>query len=119
PPTTDGNWNTNYSRIRSINYFLENSLTAEGPEDVLEVYNGEAYFFRAMFYINLLKRFGGVPYIDKVLNTDSPELLTPRMPRNELVAKIVEDLDMAIAKLKPQVATEAFRVHRGMALALK
>lgn len=119
PPTTDGNWNTNYSRIRSVNYYLENSTTAEGAEDVLEAYNGEAYFFRAMFYINLLKRFGGVPYIDKVLNTDSPELQTPRMPRNELVGKIVDDLDLAIAKLKPQAASETFRVHRGMALALK
>ncbi len=118
-PTSDGTWNSNYSRIRSVNYYLENSATAEGPQDLIEAYNGEAYFFRAMFYFDLLKKFGGVPYIDKVLNTDSPELMSPRIPRNELATKIIEDLDKAIANLKPKSATEAFRVHRGMALALK
>ena len=118
-PTSDDTWNTNYGRIRSVNYYLESSETAEGPEDVIEAYDGEAYFFRAMFYFELLQKFGGVPYIDKVLNTDSPELKSPRIPRNELAAKIMEDLDNAIAKLKPKSATEPFRVHRGIALALK
>lgn len=118
-PTSDNNWDNNYSNIRNVNYYLENSGTAEGAADAIEAYNGEAYFFRAMYYFNLLQRFGGVPYIDKVLNTDSPELMSFRMPRNELATKIVEDLDRAIARLKPQASTEAFRVHRGMALALK
>ena len=119
PPTSDGTWDSKYSSIRSINYYLENSTMAEGPQDVLNAYQGEAYFFRAMFYFDLLRRYGGVPYIDKVLNTNSPELMSPRMPRNELATKIIEDLDKAIANLKPRAATEAFRVHRGMALALK
>jgi hypothetical protein len=116
-PTTDGSWN--YGSIRSVNFYLENSATAEGDADLIAHYNGEAYFFRAMFYYNLLKRYGGVPFIDKTLNTDSPELLSPRLPRNELATKIVEDLDKAIAQLKPQGSAEDFRVHQGMALALK
>ncbi|MDX1363665.1 RagB/SusD family nutrient uptake outer membrane protein [Arenibacter latericius] len=118
-PTSDGTWNGNYSNIRNVNYYLENSATAEGPEDLINAYNGEAYFFRAMFYFELLQKFGGVPYIDKVLNTDSPELMSARIPRNELATKIIEDLDRAITGLKPKASTEAFRVHRGMALALK
>lgn len=116
-PTSDGNWN--YSLIRSVNFYLENSGTAVGEQSLIDHYDGEAYFFRAMFYYNLLRRYGGVPYIDKTLNTDSPELFSPRMPRNELATKIVEDLDRAIAKLKPKSSTEAFRVHQGMALSLK
>lgn len=117
PPTTDGNWN--YGNIRNVNFYLENSGTAQGDATSIDHYNGEAYFFRAMFYYNLLKKYGAVPYIDKVLNTDSPELFTPRMPRNELATKIVEDLDRAIAMLKPKSSAEAFRVHQGMALSLK
>lgn len=116
-PTSDGSWN--YSSIRSVNFYLENSGTAEGNVDLIEHYNGEAYFFRAMFYYNLLKRYGGVPYIDKTLNTDSPELYSARMPRNELATKIVEDLDKAIAKLQTKSSAEAFRVHQGIALSLK
>lgn len=116
-PTTDGSWN--FSSIRAVNFYLENSGTAEGDAALIAHYDGEAYFFRAMFYYNLLKRYGGVPYIDKTLNTDSPELFSPRMARNELATKIVEDLDKAIAKLKPKSAAEAFRVHQGIALLLK
>lgn len=116
-PTSDGSWN--YSSIRSVNFYLENSATAEGDASLIDHYDGEAYFFRAMFYYNLLKRFGGVPYIDKTLNTDSPELFSARMPRNELATKIVEDLDKAIAKLKPKSSAESFRVHQGMALLFK
>lgn len=119
PPTSDGTWNGNYSSIRAVNFYLENCDKAQGDATLIDHYNGEAYFFRAMFYYNLLKRYGGVPYIDKTLNTDSPELYTPRMPRNELATKIVENLDLAIAKLKPKSKTEAFRVHQGMALSLK
>lgn len=116
-PTSDGSWN--YTNIRAVNFYLENKDTAEGDETLINHYNGEAYFFRAMFYFNLLKRFEGVPYIDKTLTTDSPELYSPRMARNELATKIVEDLDRAIDNLQPKNLTEAFRVHQGMALALK
>ena len=116
-PTNDNSWS--YGSIRAVNFYLENSGTAVGDASTIAAYDGEAYFFRAMFYYNLLKRYGGVPYIDKVLTTNSPELLSARMPRNELATKIIEDLDMAIAKLKTKGKTESFRVHQGIALALK
>ncbi len=116
-PTSDGSWS--YSSIRAVNFYLENSATAVGDAALIAHYDGEAYFFRAMFYYNLLKRYGGVPYIDKTLNTDSPELFSPRMARNELATKIVEDLDKAIAKLKPKSSAEAFRVNQSMAFSLK
>lgn len=116
-PSSDGSWS--FDNIRNVNYFLENSSTAEGQEDIINHYNGEAYFFRAYFYFKLLKRFGGVPYIDKTLNVDSPELLTPRLPRNELATKIMEDLDRALTLLQPKSGIENFRVHRGVALAFK
>ena len=116
-PSSDNSWD--YSSIRSVNYYLENAVNAQGPEDIIKHYNGEAYFFRAYFYFRLLKRFGGVPYIDKTLNVDSPELLSPRIPRNELATKIMEDLDRALALLLPKSGVENFRVHRGVALAFK
>lgn len=116
-PTTGGGWD--WGQIRSINYYLENSATVEGNEEEIAHYNGEAQFFRAMFYFNMVKRFGDLPYIDKTLSTDSEELYSERLPRNEVVDKIVKDLDDAILNLKPRSSAESFRVHRGMALALK
>jgi hypothetical protein len=116
-PNTGGGWS--WGQIRSINFYLENNSTAQGNEDDIKHYNGEAYFFRAMFYFNLVKRFGSLPYIDKTLSIDSEELFSQRLPRNEIVDKIILDLDKAIENLKPGNSAESFRVHRGIALALK
>jgi hypothetical protein len=116
-PTSGGGWN--WESIRAVNYYLENSASAEGGQDLIDHYNGEGHFFRAMFYFNLLKRFGDLPYIDKTLNIDSPELLSERLSRNVIADKIVADLDIAITNLKSKSSVENFRVHRGIALALK
>ncbi len=116
-PNTGGGWS--WGRIRSVNLYLENKDKAEGNNDEIKHYNGEAYFFRAMFYFKLMKRFGALPYIDKTLSTDSEELYMERLPRNEVVDKIIADLDLAIANLKPKSSAESFRVHKGIALVLK
>jgi len=116
-PNTGGGWS--WSRIRSINFYFENNTEASGSEDAIKHYNGEAYFFRAMFYFDMLKKFGALPYLDKTLTTDSEELYMERLPRNEIVDKIIADLDIAIEKLKSKSSAESFRVHRGIALALK
>jgi len=116
-PNTGGGWD--WGSVRAINFYLENNSDIEGSEEDIKHFNGEAYFFRAMIYFNLVKRFGDLPYIDKTLGTDSEELYSERLPRNEVVDKIIADLDLAIANLKPRNSAENFRVHRGIALALK
>lgn len=116
-PNTGGGWN--WGSVRAINFYLENNSDIEGSEEDIKHFNGEAYFFRAMIYFDLVKRFGDLPYIDKTLGTDSEELYSERLPRNEVVDKIIADLDLAIANLKPRNNAENFRVHRGIALALK
>jgi hypothetical protein len=95
-----GTWNSSYSQIRKINVMLENysKVTTEGGIvfDNYKKYVGEAFFFRAYYYFNLLKTYGGVPFIDKVLTAESEELQAPRLKRNELTDKILNDLDSAI-----------------------
>ncbi|AWW32200.1 hypothetical protein DN752_19790 [Echinicola strongylocentroti] len=102
-PASSSTWNGGYDNLRKINYFLEQKDKV--GEDVLanastQHYIGEALFFRAWVNFDLLKSFGGVPYIDKVLGTESEELYTTRMGRNEFAQKIIEDLDEAIQKLQ-------------------
>jgi|GEM_PF-5623076 len=65
-----------YAGVRTANYFLENYHKCEEDFDKYKQYVGEAFFFRAFFYFNLLRSFGGVPWVDKVLGTSSPELYT-------------------------------------------
>lgn len=95
-PATGG-WN--YSSIRSVNYFLANYEKCESDFEEYKRYLGEALFFRAFFYFDLLKAYGDVPYIGKPLNTNSDELYMARTPRNQVADSIIEDLDKAIEYL--------------------
>ena len=80
---------------------------------------GQAYFFRAFVYFNLIRSFGDVPYIDKPLNLTDVEDIT-RTPREEVYAKVMADFDKAIEYLPEEWdAANTPRVTKGAALAMK
>ncbi|HJY22367.1 MAG TPA: RagB/SusD family nutrient uptake outer membrane protein, partial [Hanamia sp.] len=114
-------WDNSYKYIRATNYLLQKSQESKlGPE--VDRWVGEALFFRAYNYWNLVKSFGGVPKIDKVLDVTSPELYTAKSSQAEIIDFILADLDNAISKLPLQsqlTGDEIGRVTQGAALALK
>ncbi|MBE7639100.1 RagB/SusD family nutrient uptake outer membrane protein [Salegentibacter sp. BLCTC] len=101
PPDESGLWNGAYASIRGINYLLQQSGDYAYPNEI-ERSVGEAYFFRAFNYFNLLSSFGGVPIITDVLDTDSDQLLAPRNSRVEVADFIISDLQKAIDRLPSQ-----------------
>jgi hypothetical protein len=114
-------WKASYKYIRAANYLLqkaqESTLGAETDRWV-----GEALFFRAYNYWNLVKSFGGVPKIDKILDVTSEELYAQKASQSEIIEFILADLDNAISKLPLQsqlTGDETGRVAKGAALALK
>lgn len=114
-------WDNAYKYIRAVNYLLQKG-TESGLGTQIDRWTGEALFFRAYNYWNLVKSFGGVPKIDKVLDVTSPELYSQRSSQAEIINFILADLDNAINKLPEQnqlTADELGRVTRGAALALK
>lgn len=123
PSEYDGNWNNNYDLIRNTSYLLENIENAsEALQNTLTVYGAEAYFFRAYAYYNLLKAYGGVPLITKVLTLEDEELYSARASRLEVANQIITDLDKAIADLPKQSelsAADNGRITKGAVLALK
>lgn len=114
-----GNNNWNFNRLRDINIMLDNYHRVDAPESAVAQYVGEAYFFRAWFYFALLRHYGGVPWVDKPLDTDSEELLAPRDPRNVVADNILADLDTAISLLSPRGQVGSNRVNREAALIFK
>jgi hypothetical protein len=121
PSATSAVWDSCYKQIRGVNYLLQ-----KAPESKLgatvDRWVGEASFFRAYNYWRLVKTFGGVPKIDKVLDVTSTELYTPRSTQTEIIDFILSDLDNAISKLPKQselTESEMGRVTQGAALALK
>ena len=49
-----------------------------------------------LFRSELIDRFGDVPWIENVINEESPETYGPRTPRKEVAQKIIECLEYAI-----------------------
>ena len=114
-------WPSVYGSIRDLNLMIENVQGNETiPADEREVLLGEAYFLRAFFYHNLMKKFGGVPVIDEVseLSGDLEQYQTPRNTFGKTIEFIVADLDRAADRLSLQ-GRRLGAATRGAALALK
>lgn len=92
--TIQGGWNWN--RLRTINFFLENFDKANIPADVKDHFEGLARYFRAKFYMGMVKRYSDVPWYDQVIETgDEEALFKGRDPRDFVVDKIFEDFQFA------------------------
>ncbi len=109
----------NYSNIRRVNYVLEKIDTWEGDFEEIQQAAGEAYYFRAFYYFQLLKNFGDVHWVDNVLQMDSPELYSTRDPRDVVADNIIADLDTAAEYLKYDRGDGYSRLNRWFALLLQ
>ena len=106
--------------IRALNYFLRNYTQAATDGDVpkLDPYKAEALFFKSWDYYNKVLIFGEVPWFETDLNVNSPELYAPRTPRVELMDKVLEAINFAVAHL-PDNAISNGRINKDMANFLK
>ncbi len=121
PQANDTVWDNSYAGIRATNYLLQKAQES-GLGSQIDRWVGEALFFRAYNYWTLVKKYGGVPLITKVLDVTSPEVYAARSTQQEVIDFIIADLDNAIPKLLKQSqlsAAEMGRVTQGAALALK
>lgn len=116
-PSTAGSSGWNWSTLRKINTFFKYYQQCDDVNAKKE-YSGVASFFRAWFYYNKLKRFGGVPWYDQVIgNQDTDLLQKPRDSREFITTKIIEDLNVAIENLNSKKSSD--KVNKWTALALK
>lgn len=98
-PESSGAWGDPYGQIRKCNIILEKAEEYSGDKSVISHALGTAYFFRAWQYFKLLKRYGGVPIVERSLDLTSPELQAPRNSRYEVANFILNDLNTAIPLL--------------------
>lgn len=113
-PNSGGGWS--FTDLRNFNTLIEYSVNCP-DEKVRTQYVALARFFRANFYFEKVKRFGDVPWYDKQLGSEDPELYKARDSREFVMDKVIEDLDFAIANLPDK--KELYRVTKWTALALK
>ena len=121
--TLDDVYATNYNGIRQVNVFIAKAKTANIiPTTDIPRLRGEAFFLRAYFHFELMKRYGGVVIVNKVYNTtDNIDL--PRNTFTETVDQILADCDSASLVLPLAIAQSADadkgRATKAAALALK
>lgn len=97
-PSSDKTYTDNYNRIRQTNMLLQQAESYAAPSDI-ETSVGEAHFFRAYCYFDLLQVYGDVIITRTPLDIDSPEMQMARNSRDEVVDFILEDLEEAIRLL--------------------
>ncbi len=108
-----------WSDLRNINYYLEHSVKCEN-ESVRAKYDGIACFFRALFYYEKVRKYGDVPFYDKVISDkDTKSLYRPRDSRGYVMQKAMEDLDRAISGLPETWDEGVYRINKYAAYALK
>lgn len=92
--TISGGWS--WGQLRNVNFFLENFGNANISQERLDHYEGLARYFRARFYVEMVKRYSEVPWIDLVVAPENEAILFgQRDPREMVVEKIMEDFSFA------------------------
>ena len=108
-PTGDNNYTDNYNRIRRTNILLQKAESYGNQSDI-EQYIGEAKFFRAYCYFELLQLYGDVIITKKPLDVTGPEMKVARNDRSEVVDFMIQDLKDAAGQLPLTSAVENGRV---------
>lgn len=116
--TTNG-WTNEWQNIRKLNIFFDNYSRVSEPLANYRHFLGEAHFFKAWFYFDLLKQYGDLPWYTSEIQVGSADLLKPRDPRTLVADSILLNLDRAIQHLKPRSAAGNSRLNKEAALAFK
>lgn len=126
-------WNNSYAGIRAVNFFLQASQDKTFSEfkyntdyyeqmERFQRYQYEIRFLRAYFYFNLVRQYGDVPLVTKVL-TPAEANSVSRQPYSEVFDFIVSECDDIVMELPVtydnQKFTETGRITRATVLALK
>ena len=118
-------WTDWYKSIRNANDFIE-KIDGANPVEVNDAlkarYKAEARALRAMYYFWLVRMYGPVPLINKVLEPDAPlsDLLVERNTFDECITFIVSELDAAYGNLPVEPINEEFgRMTKGVVKAYK
>lgn len=106
-------WNTFYESIKKANLFLDgtkdyktvlfrdtlapnNKTTYYEQLQQIQWFRAEARFIRALFHFELMKRYGGVPVMDKVIYDEETLKAMPRQSFDSCTSFVVKECDSII-----------------------
>ena len=108
-----------YTYIRDVNFLLNNLDNYPDPSQAdFKHLVGEAHYFRAWFYFQLLINYGPVAIIEIPLDPVAEQMNYERNSRTEVADFIITDLEKAIENLRIQNNSSSMRIHKDVARAL-
>ena len=114
-------WDSFYRGINKANFVIGNQErideipTSFVSQQMKDKYVGEAKFLRALYYFNLVTRYGDIPLITEIPQDGEG---FPRAPQEEVYAQIITDLEQAASVLLPKESEQNGRATSGAAYSL-
>lgn len=93
-PSSGDGWS--WGGIRNINTMLGYLYLCDDVE-AAKYYEALGRFFRAYQYFIKVQRYGDVPWYDKEMKSNDPDLYKPRDTRELVMQNMLADIDFAIA----------------------
>ena len=111
---TDGTWSACYTEIRRANILLEEIDNVPMTPSSMAFYKSLAHLYRGWQHFCLVRKFGDCYWVGKELTTEDNDILYgKRQNRNEVMDKVLEDLNFAVANMGDKNASSrtAYNVH--------
>lgn len=117
-PRQSSGWT--WTNLRALNYFITYNNNPQVSQTIRDNYTGLARFFRALFYYNMVQRFGDVPWISKPLNVNDTALLYgKRDPRARVMDSVLADLNYAIRHITLNTDATRSQITKWVAYGMK
>ena len=115
----DATWNASYAEIRRANILLENLDGVPMPEASMAYYQSLGRLYRAWQHFCVVRKFGDCYWVDHSLSTEDQDILYgPRQNRNDVMDKMLEDLNYAVENMGEKNASSrtAYNVYVAQAI---
>ncbi len=122
-PSSISLWSDSYKYLRRANLMIEKIPGISGMgEAAKNNWLGFARLFRAYEHYQLVRAFGDIVYVDKVLDVSASDkdlyLYGERKDRDEVMDKVLEDLNFAVANITGNSSSRVL-VNAAVAQAIK
>lgn len=100
-PGSAGAWSTPYTEIRRANILIAAVPDVASMNDARKAnWLGIGRLYRAWQHYKLVRSYGDCYWVDKVLDPNDNDILYgPRQPRNDVMDKVLEDLNFACTNI--------------------
>ena len=120
PMCNNATWGEMWKHIRVANTGIRNIHYYPGSEVTRNKILGMCYFYRGFTYMELCRRWGGMPYFYAPLDLSAPSLDYARLDMRETYVRAAQDLDSAALYLTNRIPDNEWQhPTRVAALAMK